>query len=277
MFSATISSQVKDFALSGIKEYKMIQVDKESKISDDLKIHFFIVRNGEKGATLLYLIKEVIEGKLDQNGKQEQAIIFAATRHHVEYLNMLFTYSGLKCAFIYGNMDQKTREERLFQFRVKKVNFLIVTDLAARGLDIPLLANVIHFDFPSKMKLFIHRSGRTARAGQKGTAFVIISIDELPYLHDLSVFVGRKYQDQVDSMNEEERKNFIANPNKISYGKFPQSLLDEYCSAVSLLHENNPTVLDPLKQSMTLSLQKYNKTKDPASHVAISSIKPLQQ
>jgi ATP-dependent RNA helicase DDX54/DBP10 len=62
-------------------------------------------------------------------------------------------------------MDQRTREERLFLFRSKKVNYLIVTDLAARGLDIPLLANVIHFDFPPKMKLFIHRSGRTARAG----------------------------------------------------------------------------------------------------------------
>jgi len=68
-----------------------------------------------------------------------------------------------------------------------------VTDLAARGLDIPFLANVIHFDFPTKLKLFIHRSGRTARNGLKGTCFCLVTLEELPYMHDLSVHVGRKY------------------------------------------------------------------------------------
>lgn len=88
-------------------------------------------------------------------------------------------------------MDQRTREERLLSFRYKKVNIMIVTDLAARGIDIPLLANVIHFDFPTKMKLFIHRSGRTARNGQKGQAFCILTEEEGPLMHDLSIFIGR--------------------------------------------------------------------------------------
>jgi ATP-dependent RNA helicase DDX54/DBP10 len=70
---------------------------------------------------------------------------------------------------------------------------LIVTDLAARGIDIPLLENVIHYDFPTKLKLFIHRSGRTARAGQAGTSYSLISPDELAYMHDLSIFVGRHH------------------------------------------------------------------------------------
>ena len=83
------------------------------------------------------------------------------------------------------------------QFRRKFVNFLFVTDLAARGLDIPLLENVIHYDFPTKLKLFIHRSGRTARAGQKGTSYAIITQDELAYLHDLSIFVGRPHFDEA--------------------------------------------------------------------------------
>lgn len=78
-------------------------------------------------------------------------------------------------------------------FRKKQVKFLIVTDLAARGIDIPLLENVIHYDFPTKMKLFIHRSGRTARAGQSGTSFSLITPDELAYMHDLSIFVGRDH------------------------------------------------------------------------------------
>ena len=110
------------------------------------------------------------------------------------------TRAGFKCTFIYGAMDQKSREDRLYLFRTKKVNFLIVTDLAARGIDIPLLDNVINFDFPPKMKLFIHRAGRTARNGQKGTAYTIITKQELPYLHDLSIFIGRKYYDSRSSM-----------------------------------------------------------------------------
>lgn len=61
LFSATISSQVRDFALSGIKDYRMIQVDKESKLSDDLKLHFIITRSGEKAAALMYIMRELIE------------------------------------------------------------------------------------------------------------------------------------------------------------------------------------------------------------------------
>ncbi len=107
-------------------------------------------------------------------------------------------------------MDQRSREERLQIFRSRKVNFLIVTDLAARGIDIPLLSNVIHYDFPTKLKLFIHRAGRTARNGQKGTSYSIVTKKELPYMHDLSIFVGRKY---FDKPSEEVPMNeVLANP-----------------------------------------------------------------
>lgn len=184
---------MKEFALSGIKDYRMLQVDKDSKLSDDLKLQFMIVRSGEKAATLLYIMKELIE---DVNANQ-QSIIFGATRYHVEFLHELVTKAGFKSVFIYGAMDQRAREERLQIFRAKKANFLIVTDLAARGIDIPFLSNVIHYDFPTKLKLFIHRAGRTARAGQKGTSYCIMTKQELPYMHDLSIFVGRKYYDKV--------------------------------------------------------------------------------
>jgi ATP-dependent RNA helicase DDX54/DBP10 len=109
LFSATISAQVRDFALSGIKDYRMLQVDKESKLSDDLKLHFMIVRSGEKAAALLYIMRELI----DFVTPQHQTIIFGATRYHVEYLYELCSHAGFKCTFIYGAMDQRTREERL--------------------------------------------------------------------------------------------------------------------------------------------------------------------
>ena len=103
--------------------------------------------------------------------------------------------AGFKSTFIYGAMDQRAREEKLVEFRRKHVNFLFVTDLAARGIDIPLLENVIHFDFPTKLKLFIHRAGRTARAGRTGVSYGICTQEELAYIHDLSIFVGRDHMD----------------------------------------------------------------------------------
>lgn len=220
LFSATISSDVKDFTLSGIKDYKMVQVDKESKLSDDLKSHFLIVRTFEKIAALLFIMQELIELKGENI---QQTIIFAATRHHVEYLHEVTRLAGFKSAHIFGAMDQQTREERLQQFRQKKLNFLIVTDLAARGIDIPLLQNVIHYDFPPSLKLFIHRAGRTARAGQKGTSYALITHNELAYMHDLSVFVGKKLQTDFSLSLDDgaEGRQQLESPEWFTFGALP--------------------------------------------------------
>jgi ATP-dependent RNA helicase DDX54/DBP10 len=207
LFSATISAEVKDFTLAGIKDYRMVTVDKDNKISDLLKIHFFVVRSNEKEAALIYTLREQVQ-------QGEQTIIFGATRYHVEYLCELAIKAGFKANFIYGAMDQFTREEKLRDFRRKRVNFMFVTDLAARGIDIPFLENVIHYDFPTKMKLFIHRAGRTARAGRKGTSYGIITNEELAYLHDLSIFVGRDHMDRVTPEQ-------LSDPKIICFGKIP--------------------------------------------------------
>ena len=216
---------MKDFTLSGIKDYRMIQVDKESKLSDDLKLHFFVVRSGEKPAALLYLMRELIE----MPNPHQQTIIFGATRYHVEYIHELVSHAGFSSTFIFGAMDQRTREDRLYSFRTRKVNFLIVTDLAARGIDIPLLDNVIHYDFPPKLKLFIHRAGRTARNGQKGISYSLVTKEEVAYMHDLSIFVGRKYYEgpckQVNSETGVEveltNEDILGDPLKICFGKLP--------------------------------------------------------
>lgn len=190
----------------------------------------------------------------------------------------LCVHAGFKCTFIYGAMDQRTREERLVLFRAKKVNFLIVTDLAARGIDIPLLDNVIHYDFPPTMKLFIHRAGRTARNGQKGTSYTILTKEELPYMHDLSIYIGRKYYDSAaltDSGRELSQEEILNDPQHMCFGKLPQSVVDEYSLLHNSLHERFPTILDPLKRSIELSLLKYNKNKDPASQSAVSATRNL--
>ena len=180
-------------------------------------------------------------------------------------------------------MDQRSREDKLYKFRKKFIKVLLVTDLAARGIDIPLLENVIHYDFPTKMKLFIHRSGRTARAGQTGTSYSIVSQDEIGYMNDLSIFVGRRHFDKpanFDKLTTEEERNaameeLIANPQKICYGTLPQHLLDEYNSQVARLYSIHKEVLEPFKKSIRNAMTKYQKTKDPVSQASLQSMRKL--
>jgi ATP-dependent RNA helicase DDX54/DBP10 len=120
-----------------------------------------------------------------------QTIIFAATKHHVEYLSMILGSAGYACSTIYGSMDQLARRSHLLAFRRGHTSLLVVTDLAARGIDIPILENVVNYDFPVGARAFIHRVGRTARAGRKGWAYSLVTNLELPYLLDLELFLSR--------------------------------------------------------------------------------------
>ncbi len=88
-------------------------------------------------------------------------------------------------------MLQTARKIHVAKFRAQKVHVLITTDVAARGIDIPLIDNVINYDFPAKPELFVHRVGRAARAGRIGTAFSLLLRDELPFLLDLHLYAGR--------------------------------------------------------------------------------------
>ncbi len=100
---------------------------------------------------------------------------------------------------------------------------MIVTDVAARGIDIPLLDNVINFDFPAKPKLFVHRVGRAARAGRLGTAYSLLTRDELPYLIDLHLFLSRPLiPAPVRSLQQAAAAAPDLDPSTSVYGTFPQ-------------------------------------------------------
>jgi ATP-dependent RNA helicase DDX54/DBP10 len=184
LFSATLPKILVDFARAGLQNPTLIRLDVDTKISRDLQMYFFSVKAEEKEASLLYLLRNVIS--LDQ-----QTVVFVATKHHVEYINQLLVDNGLSSTFIYGSLDQSARKIHLARFKHGRAKILVVTDVAARGIDIPLLDNVINFDFPSSSKVFVHRVGRTARAGKSGNAWSLVTNDEIPFMIDLQMFTGR--------------------------------------------------------------------------------------
>ncbi|XP_017602037.1 PREDICTED: ATP-dependent RNA helicase DDX54 [Corvus brachyrhynchos] len=183
LFSATLPKLLVEFARAGLTEPMLIRLDVESKLSEQLKLAFFHVRGDDKPAVLLHLLRSVVK-------PQDQTVVFVATKHHTEYLKELLTAQGIRCTHIYSSLDQTARKINIAKFSQGKCPVLLVTDVAARGLDIPMLDNVINFSFPARAKLFLHRVGRVARAGRSGTAYSLVAPDEMPYVFDLHLFLG---------------------------------------------------------------------------------------
>src|ERR1700737_176774 len=184
LFSATLPESLVEFAKAGLQDPLLIRLDVEQKISEDLETAFFSVKAVEKQAALLYILQEIIKipsshhpvarkrKRSDSSGiTPHSTLIFVSTKHQVEFITALLRKANYSVSHVYGSLDQIARKENIEAFRSGESCILVVTDVAARGIDIPILSNVINYDFPSESKVFVHRVGRTARAGQRGWAY----------------------------------------------------------------------------------------------------------
>lgn len=274
LFSATLPSALAEFAKAGLRDPQLVRLDLETRISPDLKLAFFTLRQEEKHAALLYLIREQISS-------DQQTLIFVSTKHHVEFLNSLFREEGIEPSVCYGDMDQDARKIHVSRFRSRKTMLLIVTDVAARGIDIPLLDNVINWDFPPKPKIFVHRVGRAARAGRTGTAYSFMTTEDMAYLLDLHLFLSKpiwpaptedevlKDMDGVMSKIDQA----IANGETV-YGRFPQTVIDLVSDRVREIIDSSAE-LYALQKTCTNAFRLYSKTKPSPSKESIRRVKDL--
>ncbi|KAH9016217.1 P-loop containing nucleoside triphosphate hydrolase protein [Lactarius hengduanensis] len=246
LFSATLPKSLVEFAKAGLQNPKLVRLDAESKISTDLRMAFFSVKQDEKDACLLVLLRDIVGVPLGTNEADEQqsgdaqhftaphqTLVFAATKHHVEYLTTLLTATGYAVSHIYGSLDQAARSRQMEQFRRGHTNVLVVTDVAARGIDIPILANVVNYDFPQGARVFVHRVGRTARAGRPGWAWSFVGPTELPYLVELQLFLGRPLVRDVPSG---DGASYTEN---LVLGAFPRETLDDEVAYIRNLEAEN--------------------------------------
>ncbi|KAK9476623.1 P-loop containing nucleoside triphosphate hydrolase protein [Lipomyces japonicus] len=199
-------------------------------------------------------------------------IIFTQTKHHVEYVTFLLRAFGYAVSYIYGSLDQHARRDQLAQFRAGYTSILVVTDVAARGIDIPILANVVNYAFPGSPKVFVHRVGRTARAGKRGRAFSLIKESELPYLLDLELFLGKPLQ--VPSQLQGKAPEEIDFTKLMAIGSFPRDELERSCEDVQ-----NALIKDFDLQSMLQVAVKgeklYLKTRGSASKESVKRAKEV--
>ncbi|KAL1725871.1 P-loop containing nucleoside triphosphate hydrolase protein [Schizophyllum commune] len=281
LFSATLPKSLVEFAKAGLQDPKLIRLDAESKISSDLKMAFFSVKAAEKEACLLELLRDVIKvplGRINAEEDEEgatkkgkgkakrgeivtaphQTLIFAATKHHVEYLTTLLSTAGYAVSHIYGSLDQTARSQQMESFRRGITTILVVTDVAARGIDIPVLENVVNYDFPQGARVFVHRVGRTARAGRQGWAWSFVTNTELPYLLDLQLFLGRPLRpDAPPGGDEVFAENLIL-------GTFRRESIDEDMEYIVSLHDTEHA-LAMQKQVMQRGQRMYERSQGKAS------------
>ncbi|KAI8454973.1 P-loop containing nucleoside triphosphate hydrolase protein [Phakopsora pachyrhizi] len=299
LFSATLPKTLVDFAKAGLQNPKLIRLDSESKISSDLQMAFLSVKPNEKEAALMVLIGDIIKvpkletmeqtyskegfhsgrqnfGKRRPDAKDDkksrnpidqlaphQTIVFAATKHHVEFLSGILTSAGYPVSHIYGTLDQTARQSQLNAFRSGRTRILVVTDLGARGIDIPILENVINYDFPSSSRAFVHRVGRTARAGRKGWAYSLVTQTELPFLMDLQLFLSRPLVTCPIASHESVHDcNFSSN---LVLGTIPRDRLDaetEYVRETLVSPDSSLLALDKVVKR---AQKMYEKSQSKAS------------
>lgn len=257
LFSATMPQALADFARVGLNDAALIKLDNESQLSPDLKTVFLSIKTEERDAHLINILTEhckVSSGK--KSSSPPMTVIFAATKHHVEYLQELLTVLGIRCTYIYGSLDQVARESAIEMFRSGRRNVLIVTDVASRGIDIPLLDVAINYSFPATPKLFVHRVGRVARAGRTGVAYSLVAPDEIPFLYDLQLYLTRPVEVVTGTQ--------VNSSDVLLLGAMKQEDIDRQTERLRMIHSINGT-LESLKQVVGNATKLYKKTRISAS------------
>ena len=214
LFSATMPKKMGELASSYLSDPVRVEAAPAGKVADKITQSIHFVSKPEKIKLLIDL--------LDKH-RRELAIVFSRTKHGAEKLSKAIINSGFSAVSIHGNKSQGQRERALKSFRSGENKVLVATDLAARGLDIPLVKHVYNFDLPNVPENYVHRIGRTARAGADGSAITFCSseeVTELKAIHnmlgvEIPIVSGKRWP----GLDTEPRKNKSRRRPKNSWGK----------------------------------------------------------
>ncbi|GGG92248.1 ATP-dependent RNA helicase RhlE [Polaribacter pacificus] len=185
MFSATFSKDIKQLAEGILTNPILVEATPENTTAEKVSQKIYRVDKQEKTALV---------SKLISDGNWKQVLIFTRTKHGANKLTEKLVKSKISAAAIHGNKSQGARTKALAGFKNNDVRVLVATDIAARGLDIPLLPHVINFELPNIPEDYVHRIGRTGRAGAKGEALSLVCADELEYVREIEKLLGQKFK-----------------------------------------------------------------------------------
>ncbi|MEZ9925925.1 DEAD/DEAH box helicase [Vibrio breoganii] len=173
MFSATFSEKLETQAMGLLHSPKRIQTNVANSVVEGIEETLYLVNKGSKTNALIAQLKQ---------HNWSQVLVFIGAKDNADALCKKLTKAGISVAALHGNKSQQEREETLELFKQRKVNVLIATDLLARGIHVQSLPVVINFELPSNAEVYVHRVGRTARAGEQGVAISLVCHGETEYL-----------------------------------------------------------------------------------------------
>lgn len=228
LFSATMPSEIKTLADTFLKNPETIIVSPIASTADKINQVVYYVDKINKSHLLLDIFK---------NNDMGSTLIFTRTKHGADKLAILLNKNKIYCAAIHGNKSQNARQQALSSFKSGEISVLVATDIAARGIDIKELSHVINYEIPNVPETYVHRIGRTARAGAGGSAISLCDYDEKPYIKaierltnkPITVILDHNYPMMVNqaSPKKEVPKRFKSNksilktvkPSKSSFNK----------------------------------------------------------
>ncbi len=188
MFSATMPKEIKDLALNILHEPKFISITKNRVTNENIKQNYYVVEEHERDDALIRLLDYKDPAK---------SIVFCRTKKEVDRLSTLLISQGYMAKGLHGDMEQRQREEVIKSFKKGDLEILIATDVAARGLDVNDVTHVFNYHIPFDSESYVHRIGRTGRAGKEGVAITILTPKEFNSLNKIQKSIGSKIETKV--------------------------------------------------------------------------------
>jgi ATP-dependent RNA helicase RhlE len=210
LFSATFSPEIKKLAKSLGTDLVEIAADSPNSTVSAIKQIVYRVDKNQKSSLLSHLI---------HSEQWPQALVFSRTKHGSEKIAKKLNAADIQTATIHGDKTQGARTRALREFKEKDVRVLVATDVAARGIDISNLPYVVNFDMPTYPNDYIHRIGRTGRAGREGTAISFLSIDEQKFLRGIEELIDSKIPQKIEEGFKPSDKPENSSGSKRSKGK----------------------------------------------------------
>lgn len=206
-FSATMPENIVSLSRNILKDPQKIEVTPASSTAETIQQYIYYTNRTDKRNLLIHILKEKIDG---------QVLLFSRTKHGADKIVRFLQKENIRAAAIHGNKSQNQRQAALKDFKSGKIKLLVATDIAARGIDIDSLQYVINFSIPNVAETYVHRIGRSGRAGKEGVAISISEAEDNAFVKDIQKLINHKAEivkdhpfPQTDKpMTEKEKKEF---------------------------------------------------------------------